>query len=270
MKKILVAGIAAAAFCGAPALAADMPVKGPVYKAAPAPMFNWSGFYVGGHVGYAWSDPHWLTNHVNGIGPCVGGGFIIPCDPVNQKSKGFVGGGQVGARWQTGSWVFGIEGTLAGSHLSASTPSVLFPPIIYDTKVREIYTGTVQVGYAWDRSLWYVKAGYAGSRLSLNSEAIQAVPVAVAPVSVQGNGWTIGTGLEYSFLSNWSLGVEYDYIHLRAGDISTCTTGGATIFSCPVPPNMPLRYTNIRDNISEVLVRLNYRFAWGGPVGAKW
>jgi outer membrane immunogenic protein len=248
MKKLLVAGITA-----------DMPAKGPVYKAAPAPMFNWTGFYVGGHVGYAWSDPHWLTNHVSGIaGPCLTSLFVTPCDPVNQKSNGFVGGGQVGARWQTGSWVFGVEGTLAGSHLSSSTTSTLLPTIIYDTKVREIYTGTAQVGYAWDRSLWYVKGGYAGSRLFLNSTDSGVV---FGPVNVNANGWTIGTGLEYSFLPNWSLGVEYDYIHLRAGDVSTCTTGVASVFSCPTAT--PLRYTNIRDNISEVLVRLNYRFAWG-------
>ena len=46
MKKILLASVAAAAFCGAPAFAADMPIKAPVYKAAPAPIFNWTGFYV--------------------------------------------------------------------------------------------------------------------------------------------------------------------------------------------------------------------------------
>ena len=256
-----------------PALAADMPAKAPVYKTAPAPMFNWTGVYVGGQIGYGWSDSHWLSNHFDGIGPCVGGGFIIPCDPVDQNSKGFVGGGQVGARWQTGSWVFGIEGTLAGSHLNASSLAVSFPSVIYDTNVRYIYTGTAQVGYALDRSLLYVKGGYAGARLFLNSTTSGGATV--GPVNVNANGWTIGAGFEYSFLPNWSLGAEYDYIHLQAGDVSTCTTssGGAMNgFDCPTPTPGPLRYTNIRDNISEVVVRLNYRFGyWGkGPVSANY
>ena len=58
MKKFIVAGIAAAAFCGAPALAADMPVKAPYA----APVFNWTGFYIGAHAGYAWGRVTGTTN----------------------------------------------------------------------------------------------------------------------------------------------------------------------------------------------------------------
>src|SRR5712691_9682918 len=56
MRKFLIAGIAVAAFCAAPAFAADMPTKGPVYKAAPAPVFNWTGFYSGAVGTYGWGD----------------------------------------------------------------------------------------------------------------------------------------------------------------------------------------------------------------------
>jgi outer membrane immunogenic protein len=259
MKKLLIAGIAAAAFCGAPAIAADLPTKGPVYKAVD-PIFDWSGFYVGGHAGYAWSDLRYLSNHIAGVGPCVGGGFITPCDPVNQKANGFVGGGQVGTRWQTGTWVFGIEGTWAWTDLGASSTSVTSPgTLTYDSKVKQIYTGTAQVGYASDRALWYVKGGYAGAQLFLNSITIPGGTV--GPVNTNLNGWTVGTGLEYGFAPNWSLGVEYDYIQLR-GNATTCSPSPGSVFTCPTPT--PLKYASIRDNISEVLLRLNYRFAWGG------
>ena len=56
MKKLLVAGIAAAAFCSAPALAADMPVKAPP-PAPPVAAPSWTGFYIGGNVGWGWTDP---------------------------------------------------------------------------------------------------------------------------------------------------------------------------------------------------------------------
>src|SRR5260221_10489477 len=84
-KRLLLSGIALAAFAFAvPASAADMPNRGPVYKAAPAPLFNWTGFYVGGHGGYGWGDD------------------------ANLKPQGWFGGGQGGYNWQKPpDWGFG-------------------------------------------------------------------------------------------------------------------------------------------------------------------
>ncbi|HXN44873.1 MAG TPA: hypothetical protein VN917_11575 [Xanthobacteraceae bacterium] len=69
-QKVLVAGIAAAAFYGAPALSADLSTREPVYKVAPAPLFkplfNWTGFYAGGNVGaHGRSDPDKLSWNEN-------------------------------------------------------------------------------------------------------------------------------------------------------------------------------------------------------------
>jgi outer membrane immunogenic protein len=274
MKKLTLALIFVATGAVS-ATAADLPVKAPPPVVVPA--ISWTGIYVGANIGYAWSDSHWLTNHAStpGVGPCATGAFIIPCDPVDSKTSGFAGGGQLGARFQTGAWVFGVEGTWTGTKLNDTTLSAALAAIglantlSYDTNIRDIYTATGQVGYAWDRTLLYVKGGYAGGRLDLNSTNLPA-PVAIAPVRLTANGWTIGAGFEYSVTQNLSVGAEYNHVRLNAGDVATCTTGIVTTFSCPAPPN-PLRYTDIRTDIDQVLVRMNYRFSWlTGPVVAKY
>ena len=103
MKRLFLSGIALAMLAvSAPAIAADMPSRSPVYKAAPLPIFNWTGFYAGVHAGYGWGDSE------------------------NLSPNGWFGGGQVGYNWQfTPSWVFGLEADLSGADISdSSKPSV--------------------------------------------------------------------------------------------------------------------------------------------------
>src|SRR5713226_3547401 len=107
MKKILLAGIAAAALCGAPVLAADMPTKGPVYKATPAPVVSWTGCYIGGNLGGGWGRGGWDN---------VGAPF------ARTTPDGFVRGGQVGCDYQFGSLVVGVRGLFDWSNLKGRGP----------------------------------------------------------------------------------------------------------------------------------------------------
>ncbi len=138
MKKILLSGVALAAlFVAAPASAADVPVRQQqqYYKAAPAPVFNWTGFYFGGHVGYGWGDT------------AVGGDV-----------DGFLGGLQLGYNWQLSrNWVFGIEGDISGTDINNAVP------------VHVDYLGTLRarVGYTWDRTMVYGTGGLAWNRSSV-------------------------------------------------------------------------------------------------------
>lgn len=138
MKKILLSGVALVAlFAAAPASAADVPVRGPIYKAAPvAPVFNWTGFYFGGHVGYGWSDS------ASGISP-----------------DGFIGGLQAGYNWQLSpNFVLGIETDITGTDMTdAAGPSHID------------YLGTLRarLGYAWDRTMLYGTGGLAWNRTSV-------------------------------------------------------------------------------------------------------
>src|SRR5882757_5496350 len=79
-----------------PAVSADLEVKRPVYKApAVAPVTNWSGWYVGGHVGYLWGETTVWDD-----------GFLLEKDA---KTNGFIGGLLTGYNLQSGAWVFGGE-----------------------------------------------------------------------------------------------------------------------------------------------------------------
>ncbi len=137
MKKILLSGVALVAlFAAAPASAADMPVRGPVYKAAPAPVFNWTGFYFGGHVGYGWGDA-----------------------AVIGDVDGFIGGLQVGYNWQLSpNWVFGVEADIAGTDMNSA---------VGPTHVDYVGTLRARIGYTWDRTMIYGTGGLAWSRASI-------------------------------------------------------------------------------------------------------
>ena len=137
MKKILLSGVALVAlFAAAPASAADVPVRGPVYKAAPAPVFNWTGFYFGGHVGYGSGDS----------------------DAVGDLD-GFLGGLQLGYNWQLSrNWVFGIEGDISGTDINTA---------VGPSHIDYLGTLRARVGYTWDRTMLYGTGGLAWNRSSV-------------------------------------------------------------------------------------------------------
>jgi outer membrane immunogenic protein len=243
------------------AQAADMALKAP--SPPPAPTWSWTGLYIGANAGGGWAHTDWLDNHVNA---CSNFFLVSGCDIGGQSSNSFIGGGQLGARWQAGQWVVGIDATADYSNFHAVTidPQGVINvgvTILDETRLKGLYTVTGQAGVAWDRSLLYVKGGWATSWLT---QAANEGPL-VGSVSHRANGWTVGTGLEYRLTSlpNFSVGLEYDYVRLKAGDTSACTTPGA-VFSCPTPPIAPLMFTGFRSDISEVLLRGNYTFNWVG------
>src|SRR6516162_6583641 len=129
MKKLLLAGIAFAAVAG-PAIAADLarPVhRRPVVVAAP--VYTWTGFYVGGNVGYGWGDANTdLT--ANGNVTSSAGCVTTGCPPLNiqvpasfafatsntARPNGVIGGGQIGYNYQfSPKWMLGFEADIQGS-----------------------------------------------------------------------------------------------------------------------------------------------------------
>jgi hypothetical protein len=76
--------------------------------AAPAPVYTWSGCYVGASAGSSsGTSQHYTTagSILTNNGPVAGGNITDSFDV-----SGFIGGGQLGCNWQWGAWVFGIEG----------------------------------------------------------------------------------------------------------------------------------------------------------------
>jgi len=187
MKKLLLASIAAATFCGAPAIAADLPPKGPVYKAV-APMFSWTGFYIGAHAGYAWGTV---------TGTTVTQGL---------EQDGWFGGGQLGYNYQLASnWVVGIEGDIAASGIDLRNTGAF---VGFKNDLQYFGTLRGRLGYAWERFLVYGTGGWAWGH--------EARVVPLLPDSSNSHtGWTWGGGVEWAGPGNFSYKIEYLRIDLR-------------------------------------------------------
>jgi outer membrane immunogenic protein len=224
-----------------PALAADLAAR-PYTKAAPyvpQPIYNWTGFYIGGHLGGAFSS----DNNFNGL---VTG---------NNGNGRFLGGVQVGGDYQFApNWVLGIEGQY--SWLANNNGGVIFPGgFTYTNNQRGLGSVTGRVGYTWGPALLYVKGGYAFSDNNENV-TLGGAPIAFAFDSDHKNGYTVGAGVEYMFAQNWSAKVEYQYYNF-----------GKSRFIAPAAL-APFGSFTTDDHV--VKAGLNYRFNWGGPVVAKY
>jgi outer membrane immunogenic protein len=247
MKTVAIGFAAITALIGTSALAADMPMPMKAPYSPPA-AYSWSGCYIGVNGGGARSENFWEP---------VGGVDLGTTSP-----NGFFGGGQVGCDYQTGPWVFGVEGQFdwVGAKNSALAQSAAAATEMA-TKLKMFGTVEGRVGYAFNRVLPYVKGGLAGARFWQELDATTATTI--TPV-LGGNenvlGIAGGAGFEVALLTNLSFMMEYNYIHLG--------TNGAPI-SCIDPAacaGTPTLGLDIKQNIQAVMFGMNYRFGLG-PMG---
>jgi len=94
---------------------------------------SWTGFYIGGHVGGAWSEVDWSNISLTG-------------ERFNKTESGFIGGGQIGYNQQFGNVVLGVEATLSGADLSRDFRSILFPTVNFRADLKTIATVTGRFG----------------------------------------------------------------------------------------------------------------------------
>jgi outer membrane immunogenic protein len=242
MKKFLLGTVALVALgATVPALAADLGAR-PYTKAPPyvaQPIYNWTGFYIGGHLGGAFGGDNNSSGLVTG----------------NNNDGRFLGGVQVGADYQFApNWVLGIEGQY--SWLGSNNNGVIFPGgLVYTNNQRALASVTGRVGYTWGPALLYVKGGYAYSD---NNEtlALAGAPVAFTLDRSHRDGFTVGAGLEYMFAQNWSAKAEYQYYDF-----------GSSRF---IAPAALVPFGSFRNDDHTVKAGLNYRFNWGGPAVARY
>jgi outer membrane immunogenic protein len=253
MKKILL-GVVGLIALSEPALAADFPAQ--PYSKVPVMMpayYDWSGFYVGLNAGGA--SMHNCWDNVN----------IVAVHEGCHNATGALVGGQMGFRLQSGSWVFGVEGqgdwaSLKGSNASLAAPFFVGAPLVTNqTKVNALGLFTGQVGYAWDRVLFYVKGGAAITDERYNG-LITGTTALIDTGTETRWGGTAGAGIEFAFAPDWSVGLEYD--HLFMGNRSLQFSFLAAGFG-PVA-----RVERITQDVDMATIRVNYR--WGGPVIAKY
>jgi outer membrane immunogenic protein len=256
MKKFLLGVVGLVALGAAPALAADLPAR--TYTKAPAmiaAIYDWSGFYVGLNGGGGFSHNCWTNTSV----------ATVPTSPTvsegcHDASGGMVGG-QVGYRWQSANWVFGVEGqgdwaNFKGTNVSVAGLAAPLTGITNQTKIDAVGLITGQVGYAWDNVLWYVKGGAAVTHNTYHGFVAGAGLLLDSSDETRWGG-AIGTGVEVGFAPNWSVGVEYDHLFMGTRTL-TFTTPLATV----------TRSDSVKQDLDMASVRVNYR--WGGPVVAKY
>jgi len=241
MKKFLLTGVALAALACGPALAADLPARRAMPVKAPPPVatyYDWSGIYIGAHVGGGWSEKCFT--------------FAGASDGCHD-ADGWLAGGQIGFNYQVGQFVFGAEFSGSWADINGSHGALLTPGDSYKTDLNTLLMFTGRVGMAVDRLLIYVTGGGAWVR---DEFSYTSPGVGTATTKQNRSGWTVGAGLEYGLSPNWSIAAQYNFIDLGDKDV----TFGA-----------PFAFTDrVEQDIHLATVRLNYRFGAGGPLVARY
>ncbi len=256
-------------------IAAVMPTKAPVRASTVIPPTYWTGFYIGGFAGVAYGKTD--IRFVGDPGAASTNPWVL----------GALGGGTLGYNYQVNSWVFGIEGDVGAANLHGARTcgtdtgkdvngtQVRFSPAFLNCQnvVNWMATAAARLGYAWDRTLFYVKAGGAwaddqvnvscifgpvnGTLGAGNSACVNQAVALTNGFSTSGHrsGWLIGYGTEFDLGRNWSAKAEYDYIDF--GSRTALATDGITV---------------LRDSgaISQVKIGVNYRFSGPAAVVARY
>jgi outer membrane immunogenic protein len=272
------------------ASAADLPVKAP--QTVLAPVYNWTGFYVGGNVGYGWGT---AENNLSLSHPLVAPGLSGTLAATDSnKIKGVIGGLQAGYNWQFArNWLAGVEADIQASGQKGSNiygATIVLAGVSLGNNAATVtdsnkldWFGTVRgrLGVTSDRWLVYATGGLAYGSVNVNGNVQPANypfnATANAPIvwdqSTTKVGWTIGAGVENALSGNWSWKIEYLYMNLGSvtanysGGVGTNPGGPGNCYASPASPGcspvLPVSpsgavVSKLTDNI--VRVGINYKF----------
>lgn len=237
------------------AQAADIGMsRAPVAAVVAAPSFAWTGFYVGGHLGFGNIRNNYLgVSSFTAATPWIG--YSIG-DRFSAGATGAVGGLQLGYNWQVGSnIVAGLEASVSLSSLShffiGPTGT---PDDEYRTRLPVFGSLTGRIGYAADRALFYVKGGLAVGHIRFALEDFTPPIVGGFRHSTTRAGWTVGAGAEYAVARNWTIGLEYNY-----ADYGSFDAGSG---------NLDIMRVTTRTH--SVVIRSSYLFSTGPGIVARY
>jgi len=289
------------------AMAADLgariwPPAEPVYKAAPAMMaiYNWTGFYAGGNIGYSWGKAETDVTVPGFTVLAATGGALVPVNipgsafSESLKPGGVIGGGQIGWNSQFRNWVLGLEADWQASgqkddrsRSDAFAFSVIGPPDFdvagtsaTSLEARLKWFGTVRgrIGYAWDSVLVYGTGGLAYGKFNVSGvNTVAGTATCVSPCGAVGSAvvtpFSQTTALNSSKnKAGWTVGAGIEGAAFAPNwtwkaeylylDFGKFDHSFATA-------NGGLIATSTQATDHVLRFGVNYRFA-GGPVVARW
>jgi outer membrane immunogenic protein len=286
-----------------PAVAADMAVKAPILKAPPPVAYSWTGFYIGGNVGYSWGRGDTDFSEITGFttvtqifrtaGPTLVStttGTLPSVAGIGSNSaniNGWLGGGQLGYNWQTGTWVFGLEADAQATGqrgdalvcLTAGCPiGGVFGSASYKMPWFATFRG--RAGVTFDRWMLYATGGLAVAEIDSSFVGGLAGGVASAlTANTTRAGWAVGGGVEGAITTNWTAKLEVLYMDYGSFDngfggitntVVTNQLNTPAVGFNTVTTTTATTVGNFHSRVTDLVLRagLNYRF--GGPVVAKY
>lgn len=255
------------------AMAADLPAR--TYTKAPVyvePAFNWSGFYVGGNIGYSWG-----RSENDGVISAVSTGAPLFFATSRNDVNGVIGGGQFGYNWQMSNWVVGLEADFQGSGEKGSSLFICAAcspggNITTDLTQKLNWFGTVR-GRAGilvtPTILLYGTGGLAYGEIdtggSLTGTNINFAPTSVLFPSVNSTqvGWTAGAGVEGRIGGNWTMKLEYLFMDLG-------TVSGGPIASTIASGRVTALGASYSSHFTDNVVRVGFNYLFNAPVVAKY
>ena len=231
---IATAGISAAS-------AADLPARAAPPVFAAVPVFTWTGFYVGGNLGWGWRDDDNET--VVLTGPGIPAGLVGTLNFDNGNDGSFTGGGQIGYNYQIGSFVIGAEADIQwidtddndAVFVAGPGNAGIFVPGEFEDASDWWGTVRLRAGVAFDRFLVYATGGLA--------------------YTDNNTGWTAGGGVEWALPVNWfgssavTLGLEGLWVSIDQDDDNDGFIGTFT----PAGGGAPV-------DVSLARAKLNFKF----------
>jgi len=236
MFKKIAPAVAFALLASTSTFAADLPSRSAPVSPYVAPIFTWTGFYLGAHAGAGFGGEYKART-------------VVFDPPIEGKlsAGGFIIGGQAGFNYQMGSFVVGVEGDLSyadiKNDISFGVPGLASASVEASTDYLATIRG--RIGYAWDRVFIYATGGVAFTKVELSASVNEPGSGDGISESKSHTGWTIGAGVEAALTDNISAKAEYLYVDFD----------DKTYFATP-------DFAGIRTDLDNHIIRVgvNYRF----------
>ena len=256
------------------ATAADLPRKAPAPYVPPAPVYNWTGFYVGANGGWGWATG---DVDVTATGAAAIADLGTGTHSFSKSINGAVFGGQLGYNYQFNpNWVVGFEGDFDGAGISGTgstvfqglglgVPAGSTDGVTGTAKIKWLATARARLGYTWGPGMVYVTGGGAWEKVSFDVMAsgnvgpLQFNETAIGSFDHTNSGWTVGGGWEYMITPSWTVRAEYLYYHFNNNNNLL-----ATNFPVCAPVTCGIASTTTSNHVNVARLGVNYKFGGFG------